>query len=351
MKYSIRFLGTLVLAAALGLAACDDEGGSGDNGGALSAGDKQTVTANGVSFVMVYVPGGITFPTSTSTDVTATIDNAYWIGKTEVTYELWQEVYDWATTDAGSGMRADGGELYYFANTGLKGNDGDASKSEQHPVTMVNWRDSMVWCNALTEWCNAQTGTAYDCVYYSDSGYSTLIRDSRDGSYGFSVNPDPGGFDDPYVKSGAKGFRLLTINEWELAARYCGANSDNGLYECPAGSGCWWTPDYWPSGAAGEYNDWGASDSVAWFGGSTTIGDGNTVSTQAARGKQPNLLCLYDMSGNVREWCFDLRPNNCRSPRGGCWSGSAYNLCVRALPGYLPYAEYDNTGFRFGRTR
>ena len=59
-------------------------------GGGLSAGDTTTYTFEGVSFVMAYVPGGLTFPTGTNDDGTATVEDAYWIGETEVTYELWR---------------------------------------------------------------------------------------------------------------------------------------------------------------------------------------------------------------------------------------------------------------------
>ena len=80
------------------------------------------------------------------------------------------EVYIWAT----NGIGRTGAGQYTFANAGTMG-DGTGD-TNQHPVTTVNWRDSMVWCNALTEWYNAQNGTSYECVYtYS----SAIIRDSR----------------------------------------------------------------------------------------------------------------------------------------------------------------------------
>ena len=81
--------------------------------------------------------------------------------------------------------------------------------TDQHPVTIVNWRSAMVWCNALTEWYNAQKGTSYACVYTSDAAYTNPIRDSQDGIYGSSSNPAAGSFDNPYVNPNAKGFRLL----------------------------------------------------------------------------------------------------------------------------------------------
>ena len=64
----------------------------------------------------------------------------YKLGKTEVTYKLWKEVYDWATQPANG---------YKFANAGVKGKDGSGSENE--PVTKVNWRDCIVWCNAYTQ--------------------------------------------------------------------------------------------------------------------------------------------------------------------------------------------------------
>ncbi len=65
MKHYIRFMTMMLLTAFLAFAACGG-GGGGDNGGGgdgLSAGDTETYTADGVSFVMAYVPGGKTFPT------------------------------------------------------------------------------------------------------------------------------------------------------------------------------------------------------------------------------------------------------------------------------------------------
>ena len=52
----------------------------------LSPGDKTTYTADGVSFTLVYVPGGITFPTGIDDSGSDTVSGAYWIGETEVTY-------------------------------------------------------------------------------------------------------------------------------------------------------------------------------------------------------------------------------------------------------------------------
>ena len=127
-----------LLISALIFIDCNSNGGN-------SAGDMVTYTADGVSFNMVYVPGGLTFPTGLLDDGIATVSSSYWIGETEVTWELWSKVKTWAENNASN--------LYTFANPGVMG-DGTGD-NVTHPVTTVNWRDAMAWTNALTEWYNA----------------------------------------------------------------------------------------------------------------------------------------------------------------------------------------------------
>ena len=200
MKYLKLTLISLI-AATFAFTACGG-GGGGETG--PHAGDTKTYTADDVSFVMVYVPGGLTSPTGVKDDGTATVANAYWIGETEVTFELWYKVRTWALLKG-----------YTFQNNGLEGNSGTPGDpptgNKDHPVTKMNWRDCIVWCNALTEWYNEQNGTSYECVY-THSG--EILRDSR------GEDNDVTPCDEAVVSSTAKGFRLLTSDEWELAARY-----------------------------------------------------------------------------------------------------------------------------------
>ncbi len=283
-----------------------------------------TYTADGVTFKMVLVPGGKTFPTGMNNEGSATVANAYWIGETEVTYELWNKVYAWATNVARGANR------YYFANVGTQGDNG--SRGIQHPVTTVNWLDSMVWCNALTEWYNALKGTSYVCVYrYSGA----IIRDSR--------ASNATACDGAVASSTAKGFRLLSENEWELAARYR--------------DGTLWTYGDHASGddSGACYND---GSILGGLGMSTVFKNyalSNTNSgsrTAAVKSKTNNALGLYDMSGNVWEWCFDLRggPGE-RVFLGGGWFDSDHDLQVGYWYSNYSWLSGSGLGFRFARTQ
>ncbi|HBK67079.1 MAG TPA: hypothetical protein DDZ91_00420, partial [Firmicutes bacterium] len=67
----------------------------------------------------------------------------------------------------------------------------------------------IIWCNALTEYFNAENNLSWDCVYTYEG---MIVRDSRD------ANADA--CDNATASPGAKGFRLPASKEWELAARY-----------------------------------------------------------------------------------------------------------------------------------
>ena len=127
-------------------------------------------------------------------------------------------------------------------------------------------------------------------------------------------------------------FRLPTEAEWEFAAR--GGNRSNGfLY-------------------AGSNN----ADDVAWYG-------ANSASvTHPVKLKQANELELYDMSGNVWEWCYDSYsdyptlpqtnpkvdegPGSYRVLRGGSWHNNAQRCRVANRHLNSPDHRINNVGLR-----
>ena len=130
-----------------------------------------------------------------------------------------------------------------------------------------------------------------------------------------------------------KSFRLPTEAEWEFAAR--GGNLSLGYVY--AGS-----------------ND---IDAVAWY----SINCGNTLHPVAQ--KQPNELGLYDMSGNVGEWCQDWYSDNyygdspfhnpcnnseasARVIRGGNYAGTDWNCRVAFRGDQSPNIHSSNFGLR-----
>lgn len=115
------------------------------------------------------------------------------------------------------------------------------------------------------------------------------------------------------------GGRLPTDAEWGYAAK--GGNKSNGY----------------------EYSGSNNLNAVGWF----YYNSGNT--THAVGAKQANELGIYDMSGNVREWCSDWHPNyvgSARVDRGGSLSHGAVGCRVANRNNYSPSSSSSNLGFR-----
>ena len=121
-----------------------------------------------------------------------------------------------------------------------------------------------------------------------------------------------------------RNFRLPTEAEWEYAAR--GGNRSKGY----------------------KYSGGNDADDVAWY------GDNSDGTTHRVKTKQPNELGIYDMSGNVFEWCQDKWCDDYYSPRnsgyrvlrGGSWYNYARIVRVSNRSYDLPDDRFINGGLR-----
>ncbi len=175
-------------------------------------------------------------------------------------------------------------------------------KAKNRPVETVSWYDAIYFCNKLSEKKGLQPVYAVNCetnihkwnyIPYENYIYGKITQDIS-----------------------ADGYRLPTVKEWIYAAR---------------------------GGKSYSYSGSDNLDSVGWY----TDNSGNV--THPVAQKRPNDYGLYDMSGNVWEWCWDFY-NYGRAMCGGSKEFDADYCMVDSCIDFEQSFYGEGLGFRIVRT-
>ena len=309
---------------------------------------ETAVTITGSDFVESSAPANCQGVFINGRNVTL---SPFIMGKYEVTQELYKAVMNGQkvtvygteyTLDAEPSYCSDGSTDFVLA-------DGETQK--YRPVEAVTWYDAVYFCNALSEKLNLTKAYTIEVTEVTSNHITSA-----------TVTP----------VANANGYRLSTEVEWEFAAR--GGDSTkadwNYLFS-GAATGKVSTEEGAEDATYSDYTNTGL-DSVGWYwyniaNGTTsdaTISSGTAgYGTHEVGKKAPNALGLYDMSGNVWEWCYDtdrsIEAGDVTDPaasldfyrigRGGSWNYYAINASVCFRGSLNPDFRYNGLGFRVCR--
>jgi len=170
------------------------------------------------------------------------------------------------------------------------------AQGDRLPVEGVSWWDAVRFCNALSE------------------------REGLTPAY-LSLDGIQGGEGDERIEwdASADGYRLPTEAEWEHA---CRAGTTEARY--------------------------GQLDDIAWHRGNSD------ERLHPVGGRLPNAWGLYDMLGNVWEWCWDVYDaevyGSYRVLRGGGWFDEHWSCRASVRRRSHPTLRIDDVGFRVARS-